>query len=247
MDPEVFASTAYNRNPSPVALSAVRERHAGLFSALSELEGARERSRLFADYMSQNFGCAGGGGRGRTASLCGYLRHLLAWMGDSNSSGAAALKWWASSRFGLAPTYHRSFLGDDTAAWEAFSAESAKAIDAEPTLLAQFDLLYEFVQFGLSGSHPAATNLILYRGVLGQDRPIAPKAGAGRVVVRLNNLNSFTRDFERAWEFGSSVLEASVPLTKVFYDETLAATGLLEGEEEVIVLGGEYEVSLRWY
>jgi NAD+--dinitrogen-reductase ADP-D-ribosyltransferase len=62
--------------------------------------------------------------------------------------------------------------------------------------------------------------------------------------MRLNNLNSFTDDFERAWEFGSKVLQAQVPLTKVFFMGGLLPRSLFKGESEVLVIGGEYEVKV---
>ena len=70
------------------------------------------------------------------------------------------------------------------------------------------------------------------------------KGDKGRFVLRLNNLNSFTDDFEKAWEFGSRVLEAEVPLAKVFFMSGLLPRSLLKGEGEVIVIGGEYDVKV---
>ena len=63
-------------------------------------------------------------------------------------------------------------------------------------------------------------------------------------VVRLNNLNSFTDDFERAWEFGSRVLQVEVPLTKVFFMGGLLPKSLFKGEGELMVIGGEFEVKV---
>jgi NAD+--dinitrogen-reductase ADP-D-ribosyltransferase len=62
--------------------------------------------------------------------------------------------------------------------------------------------------------------------------------------MRLNNLNSFTGDFERAWEFGSRVLKTEVPLEKIVFFSGLLPTARLQGEEEFLVIGGEYEVEV---
>ena len=70
------------------------------------------------------------------------------------------------------------------------------------------------------------------------------KLSRTRSLVRLNSLVSFTTDFERAWEFGSRVLRAEVPVCKVFFRSDLLPSFLLKGEEEVIVIGGEYEVDI---
>ena len=53
-----------------------------------------------------------------------------------------------------------------------------------------------------------------------------------------------TTDFERAWEFGTRVIEAAVPLPKVFFRGDLLPRSLLKGEGEVMGIGGEYEVKV---
>ena len=63
-------------------------------------------------------------------------------------------------------------------------------------------------------------------------------------LLRLNNLNSFTDDFERAWEFGSRVLKTEVPLTKIFFCGGLLPKSLLKGEGEFLVIGGEFDVEV---
>jgi NAD+---dinitrogen-reductase ADP-D-ribosyltransferase len=50
--------------------------------------------------------------------------------------------------------------------------------------------------------------LRLFRGIHDfAEHRILEEQGKNRYLRRLNNLNSFTTDFERAWEFGSRVLE----------------------------------------
>ena len=87
--------------------------------------------------------------------------------------------------------------------------------------------------------------MTLYRGVYDiTEHQVIEKLAKKRYVMRLNNLNSFTDDFERAWEFGSKVLEAQVPLTKVFFKGGFLPRSLFKGEGEVLVIGGEYEVNV---
>jgi NAD+--dinitrogen-reductase ADP-D-ribosyltransferase len=64
------------------------------------------------------------------------------------------------------------------------------------------------------------------------------------VVVRANSLSSFTDDCERAWEFGTTVWEARIPLARVFYLGGLLPTSILKGEREWLVIGGELPVRL---
>ena len=59
----------------------------------------------------------------------------------------------------------------------------------------------------------------------------------------LNNLNSFTLNRERADEFGDYILEVQVPLPKVFFYNRLLP-GMLKGEDELVVVGGVYEVRI---
>jgi NAD+--dinitrogen-reductase ADP-D-ribosyltransferase len=68
----------------------------------------------------------------------------------------------------------------------------------------------------------------------------------GRPIMLLNNLNSFSLSRERASEFGDSILEAEVPLAKIFFFTRLLP-GLLPSEDEIAVLGGLYEVTVRKY
>ncbi|HEX9873392.1 MAG TPA: NAD(+)--dinitrogen-reductase ADP-D-ribosyltransferase, partial [Deferrimonas sp.] len=92
---------------------------------------------------------------------------------------------------------------------------------------------------------PQETHLRLYRGINDfSEHRIIENLGKNRCLVRLNNLNSFTTDFERAWEFGTRVLEAEVPLVKIFFRGDLLPRTLLKGEGEVLVIGGEYEVKV---
>jgi len=60
--------------------------------------------------------------------------------------------------------------------------------------------------------------------------------------VRLNNLNSFTPDQERAFEFGSTVWQTRVPLVKIVFFSRLLPSPILKGEYEFLVLGGAYRV-----
>ena len=43
------------------------------------------------------------------------------------------------------------------------------------------------------------------------------------------------------------VIEAQVPIPKIFFDGAFLHAGILRGEEEVLVIGGDYDVVLRLY
>ena len=63
----------------------------------------------------------------------------------------------------------------------------------------------------------------------------------------MNNLSSFTSERECAWEFGSTVWETSVPTAKIFFFSGLLPDSILKGEDEYLVIGGEYRVKELLY
>ena len=75
------------------------------------------------------------------------------------------------------------------------------------------------------------------------DHEILAAGERGRHVILLNNLSSFTYSRERACEFGDGILEVDVPLSKIFFHCGLLP-GVLQGEDEFLVIGGVVEVTL---
>jgi NAD+--dinitrogen-reductase ADP-D-ribosyltransferase len=168
---------------------------------------------------------------------------------DASSAEGAVLKGWVESRFGLPPVFHAGRIeGIDSREYLLYLAERMRESARTNAVEAQFDLLYEFVQDELRRRHPGVPAFTLYRGVknLGDYRVIG-EAGENRVVLRLNNLNSFSSRLEHAWEFGSCVLVAEVPGSKIFFRADLLPDVLPRGEEESLVIGGDYEVTVRSY
>jgi len=120
-----------------------------------------------------------------------------------------------------------------------------KGAERTSAILAQFDLLYAFIQYELARRLPGETHRKLYRGVYDlAEHQVVERLAKDRYLLRLNSLNSFTEDFEKAWEFGSRVLVTDVPLTKIFFMSGLLPKSLFKGEGEAIVIGGEYEVKV---
>jgi len=251
--PGVLGSVLYNERPVPLAIEGVRRSHSRLFEALGELAERKERVDYFQGYMDVAFSLHQWRDeevkRARLAIKNSYVRFLLGWIFDSNSREGAVLKSWVESRFGLAPTFHKEPLGErDCPAYFSYMKEMAKGLGATNAIYEQLDLLYEFIQAELLALHGDAAHITLFRGVHDFDEHrILSVDGGTRYKIRLNNLNSFTRDVERAWEFGTRVMEVRVPTPKVFFDGALLHGALLQGEEEVLVIGGDYEIKLRWY
>jgi NAD+--dinitrogen-reductase ADP-D-ribosyltransferase len=112
-------------------------------------------------------------------------------------------------------------------------------------LEAQLDLLFTYTQYEFRRQQRVA-QLQLYRGVnrFGEHEVLAETGREKRVL--LNSLSSFTGSRERASEFGDYILEALVPVQKVFFHCELLP-GVLKGEDEYLVIGGVYDVRLGAY
>lgn len=250
LPPWAITSRHYNRHPQPLEIQGVRQAHALLFRRLTEMADVQARALQFHDYMDVTFQLhqweQETSAKGRKSLKNSYLRFLRGWMFDSNSREGAVLKGWVESRFGLPPTFHRSVITHlDDEAYFLYLVDRMNGAARTNAINTQLDLLFEFVQSELARRFPDQTHLTLYRGVYDFcEYAVLEELDRNRFVVRLNNLNSFTSDFERAWEFGSKVMRAEVPRHKIFYQCGILPSSLLKGEEEVLVLGGEYDIEV---
>jgi NAD+--dinitrogen-reductase ADP-D-ribosyltransferase len=111
-------------------------------------------------------------------------------------------------------------------------------------LEAQFDLVYTFCQLrtGVTPSGRSARHALPRRQSHGRPRS-AGQRRRRRHVILFNNLSSFTCSRERAGEFGDYILAVEVPLTKIFFHCGLLP-GVLQGEDEFLVIGGVVDVIL---
>lgn len=249
--PWVIASHHFNQFPQPLEIQGVRQNHRRLFDRLVQLESSEQRALQLHDYMDVTFQLHQWQRETTTSSRKSlknsYLRFLRGWMFDSNSIEGAVLKGWVESRMGLAPTFHyQPIIGNESPAYLRYLAERMKGAARTSAINAQLDLVYEFVQAELSRRFGAEKKCVLYRGIHNFSQHTIIESHSKRFYrLRLNNLNSFTTDYERAWEFGSRVMVVEVPLCKIFFQSNMFPSSLLKGEDEVMVIGGEYEVELR--
>jgi len=249
----VIASHHFNRNPLPIEIQGVRRAHRSLFARLDRLEDPRERGGAFREYMAIAFQV----GRwrkessplGRRSLRNSYLRFLRGWMQDASSPEGAVLKGWVESRFGIPPAYHAGLIADiHSPVYVLYLVERMRESARTNAVESQLDLLYSVIQDELRRRQPGVPAVKRYRGVKNlEDYRVVGEAGKNRVVLRLNNLNSFSSRIEYAWEFGSKVLEAAVPASKIFFRSDLLPGILPRGEEESLVIGGDYEVAVRSY
>lgn len=247
LPPWVIASRHFNENPQRLSIQGVKEANRFLFEKLAGIPSQEERALVFNDYMSVKFQLHHWQEQTDTAGKSirnSYLRFLRGWMMDSNSVEGAVLKRWVESRMGITPTFHRARIsGIHSEAYFAFSVDVMKGSARTNAIQSQLDLLYEYGQFELPRKHPGCATIRLYRGTCdASEHDVLEQLNKREQIVRLNNLVSCTSDEERAWEFGSTVWEFSVPLCKVFFYNDLLPGSIMKGEGEYLVIGGEYRV-----
>lgn len=248
LPPWAIASKHYNRNPQELEIQGVRHNGRTLFAKLDVEPEPDARGLIFHDFMDVRYQLhqweREATRNSRKSLKNSYLRFLRGWLFDSNSVEGAVLKGWVESRLGLAPTFHHEPIDNiHSEAYFRYTMDRMKGSERTSAILSQLDLLYEFVQYELSRRMPGRTHLTLYRGIYNfAEHQVVETHDNNCYLLRLNNLNSFTDDFERAWEFGNRVLQADVPLTKIFFKGGLLPRSLFKGEGEVMVIGGEFEV-----
>jgi NAD+--dinitrogen-reductase ADP-D-ribosyltransferase len=204
-----------------------------------------ERAQFFDEYMNAKFRLdewPTQTAAGRRSLRNSYLRFLRGWGFASNSIEGAVLKGWVESRLGIAPTYHAGRIEPRRRSYLEFARQRMLGHARTNAIDAQLDLLFEYCQYELK--RRALPKLTLYRGIEDSDEGrVLARRGSSECLVRINSLSSFTSEVERAWEFGSTVLRAVVPAQRIFYFAGLLPKSILKGEDEHLVIGGEYWVS----
>lgn len=257
----VLASATFNANPVPLAIAGTRESHNGLFALLERSQDLSEAQDMFVHYLAIAFGLRkpnadelrdmGTSERRRWHSS--WRKLLQGWGMDANGLAGAVLKGWAESRFGLVPNFHKAPLGRfPSPAWVNYLQEKTSSRHNNNNIHQQLDLLFEFCQWALrqghlAGSAPPAKHLHLWRGSNQCDEQvIVGRLQNRRCTVRLNNLVSFSLSAEDASCFGDWVFEVQVPICKVLVFPGLLPGQVLQGEQEVLALGGDYDVMARY-
>lgn len=247
----ILGGLTYQQHPEVLLIDGVDQLHRDLLEELDHHDSKARREEIFTNYMAGQFSLetpeeAGWEeGKRRNAD---YRRVLRGWSFDPDNREAAVLKAWVESRFGLRTRYHREPLESESdEAYQRYRAEATAGLYNTNALEHQLDLLQRYCQYELHREAPERTHLRLYRGINRLDEHDRLERGEkGEAVMLLNNLNSFTRERERAEEFGDHILTAAVPLSKVICFSGLLK-GLLKGEGEYVVLGGAYRVTMRYY
>lgn len=249
---DILGSLTFQRHPVPLLLDGVQALHRTLFERLQRVDDLLTRQRWFQIHMSASFQLEHPEEAGYDAASkhpgrrkADYLRLLRGWMFDSNGREAAVLKGWVESRFGLLPRAHRGPLRDYSGeGYRAYCAERAIGLCNTNALEAQLDLLYCYCQFELAFAFEETPHIVLYRGANRIDEhEVVETPLPNHPILLMNNLSSFSGSPERADEFGDAIIAARVPLSKILFFPGLLP-GLLQGEDEYLVIGGLYQVEL---
>ncbi len=246
--PWVIASRHFAEDPQPIEIQGVREGNGFLFRTLDGIAEPDERARRFDDYLSVKFQLhqwqEQSTASARRSIKNSYLRFLRGWGVDSSSIEGAVLKGWVESRMGIPPTYHRERItGQDTDAFQRYAIDRVRGAAYTNAIHAQLDLVYSFTQYELGRRLPGERWVTLWRGLYDAGtHEVIERTGPSESVVRLNNLCSFTSDCERAWEFGTTVWEARIPIPRIFFVSAHFPRSILKGEHEYLVVGGETPV-----
>lgn len=257
----LLASTAFNANPVALSIAGTREAHAGLFALLERSQDLSEARDMFVHYLVIAFGLRKPEAH-ELASLglveqrrwhSSWRKLLQGWGMDANGPAGAVLKGWAESRFGLVPSFHKAPLQRfPSPAWVAYLQEKAASRHNNNNIYQQLDLLFEFCQWALqhhatSATNPAQRHLRLWRGSTRcEEQVISGHLRERHCIVRLNNIVSFSLSYQDAACFGDWIFEVQVPTCKLLVFPGLLPGHVLQGEQEVLALGGDYAVVARY-
>jgi NAD+--dinitrogen-reductase ADP-D-ribosyltransferase len=245
--PWEIASAEFNQHPRSIHICGVRESNRKFFELLDSISCEDQRGATFHDYMSVKFGLHLWPNYEANSRRClrnSYIRFLRGWGIESNSIEGAVIKGWAHSRFGIYPSFHKQKLTPImTIESSIFAADLMRGRAHTNVIDSQLDLLYEYCQYECARRYPGQNHVTLYRGTHDPEEYYQIETrGKRETCVRLNNVSSFSSDREKAWEFGSTAWQSEVPFAKVFFFSKLLPDSLLKGEDEYLVIGGDYWV-----
>jgi NAD+---dinitrogen-reductase ADP-D-ribosyltransferase len=266
----VLAGAEFNAHPRALHIAGTREAHSGLFALLERSGDLHEARDVFVHYLSIAFGLrkpephelgsldAAEQRRWRSS----WRKLLQGWGMDANGPAGAVLKGWVESRFGMVPIFHKAPLGRfPSPAWMGYLEEKSASRFHNNCIHQQLDLLYEFCQwaqrcFALppsstpasdQGEGHTATHLLLWRGSTHCEEQLVQGSLQDRhCTVRMNSIASFSLSRDDAGCFGDWLFRVRVPRSKVLLLPGLLPGQVLQGEQEVLALGGEYAVEAAY-
>ena len=249
----ILGSLTFQQHPAPLVIDGIDVLYRSLFERLDRVDDVQQRNECFIDYMTVHFRLHMLEDAGFDDSLqrnrgkANFIRLLRGWMFDANSQEGAVLKGWVESRFGLLPRFHKGKITSvDSDAYIRYQQERQTGLYNTNALEAQLDLLYSYCQYELARQFPRRSHWRLYRGcnhIEECGQPNVCQNSVERQTILFNNISSFSTSPEQAGAFGDIVIAANVPAAKIFFSSQLLP-GMLRGEDEMIVIGGVYGITV---
>lgn len=250
----VLGGLTFQQHPAPLFIDGVYALHKQLFRSLYTINDTATRAVHFSDYMRSCFlldhkdeaGFDPEHQRVRRGKA-DYLRLLRGWMFNADGIEAAVLKHWVESRFGLLPRRHQGpFVDGQSDNYQAYQMDYIRGLYNANALESQLDLLYSYCQYELKRREEKRVHWPLYRGINKiEEHDLIEKIDPHNYILLLNNLNSFSGDRFQSDTFGDYILTTDVPVAKLLYFHDLLP-GVLQGENEYLVIGGVYRVHVDW-
>lgn len=239
---KLFVSRQYNEGITPISIDGVKEYHGRLFKSVAETGSIADASVMFENYMTALFSLDE---KVNGKKVGNYIRVLKSWLFDSNNSAGAVIKGWVENRFGLIPFYHAQAIpGLYTKEYYDYLQEMMNSGSNKNSMFSQLDLLYTYTQTIIKAyCENHVPTVTLYRGVNDlNDHIIISKTSKRKYCIELNSISSFTLEKEIAEQFGSKIIKAEVPYTKVVYFSEALPNRSFSGEMEYLIIGGRYDV-----
>ena len=247
----ILASYEFNFECRELHINSVKEFNKSFFAVLQKF-GEEEQCPLFFEHLRVQFGldldqANEGKKKPYRADL---IRILKGWFFDSNRPEGAVLKGWVESRFGLRALFHKEPLrGMTSPEYQVYVSEKMHPRFHHHCIYSQLDLLYEYSQQFLRRFYKGNEPVTLYRGFNSAEgeSQVVEKKSKKKWIIRNNCLASYSQDIERASEFGDKLVSVQVPFSKILCLPQALKGYLPNMEEEVLILGGDYESDLISY
>lgn len=243
----IFGSIEYNKHPQKVEIDGMNVYYKDIFTAICDSKNIKDASEIFYNSVQAIFGFKEITDKKK---LGNFRRLLQGWFFDSNGFEGAVMKGWAESRFGLSPTFHKKYVnGINCEEYYEYLVEKMNMKFNKNLVYHQLDFLYTYTQSIIQRFFKEyISHIRLYRGVNNfNEHLILQKTGNRSYVAEINSLTSATTEKCIAEQFGDYIMIMDVPYTKIVFFPAVLPDLCFSGENEYIIIGGKYEVSITYY
>lgn len=244
---KIFGSLEYNSKPENIEIDGINIYYGNIFKAIARANDIEKASEIFYNSVQSVFGF----NEVTDKKKLGNFRRLLrGWLFDSNSSEGAVMKGWVESRFGMSPTFHKKCIsGINSEKYYEYLVEKMNLKFNKNLVYHQLDFLYTYTQkVILSFFKGHIPHIRLYRGTNNfYEHIILQKTGKKNYVAEINNLTSATPEKSIAEQFGDYIMVMDVPYTKIMFFPEVLPDFSFSGENEYIIIGGQYEIKITYY